>query len=244
MVLGVTAAAVLLLAAPHAPAGPIIFTAGDPGAGPADPRPNANAAAASFDTAAGALGPIHLLNFESSPVGSFSTLTPAPGVTLTTASGSARIANSASTVGGYNTTSGGSRFVRFDMAAGSTSVTFTFATPVDAFGGYFTGVGDIVPTGTHVTFNDGSSQNFTVPGNMMGGAFFWGFTDPGKSISSITVSATSPDVIGLDDVRFVPFVAPAAVPEPSTLALLSLGGLGLAGWRRWKGRRAQTNPAA
>jgi hypothetical protein len=35
-----------------------------------------------------------------------------------------------------------------------------------------------------------------------------------------------------------------AVPEPSTLALLTLGGLGLAGWRRWKGRRQQNNPAA
>lgn len=31
--------------------------------------------------------------------------------------------------------------------------------------------------------------------------------------------------------------APAAVPEPSSLALCALGGLALAGWRRWKGRR-------
>jgi hypothetical protein len=29
---------------------------------------------------------------------------------------------------------------------------------------------------------------------------------------------------------------PAAVPEPSSLALLSLGGLALAGWRRWRKR--------
>jgi hypothetical protein len=29
----------------------------------------------------------------------------------------------------------------------------------------------------------------------------------------------------------------ATVPEPSSLTLLTLGGLALAGWRRWKGRR-------
>jgi hypothetical protein len=30
----------------------------------------------------------------------------------------------------------------------------------------------------------------------------------------------------------------ASVPEPSTLALLALGGLSVAGWRRWKGKPA------
>jgi PEP-CTERM motif len=33
-------------------------------------------------------------------------------------------------------------------------------------------------------------------------------------------------------------LVPAAVPEPSTLALLALGGAALAGWRRWRKRKA------
>jgi hypothetical protein len=35
-----------------------------------------------------------------------------------------------------------------------------------------------------------------------------------------------------------------SVPEPSSLTLLALGGGALAGWRRWKGKRPQSNPAA
>ena len=44
----------------------------------------------------------------------------------------------------------------------------------------------------------------------------------------------------VDEVRILVSAAapppPPTVPEPSSLALLSLGGLGLAGWRRWKKR--------
>jgi hypothetical protein len=39
-------------------------------------------------------------------------------------------------------------------------------------------------------------------------------------------------------------VVSEVVPEPSTLALLTLGGIALAGWQRWKGKRPQVNPAA
>jgi hypothetical protein len=35
-----------------------------------------------------------------------------------------------------------------------------------------------------------------------------------------------------------------SVPEPSSLALLTLGGVALLGWRRWKGRQSRTTTAA
>lgn len=38
-------------------------------------------------------------------------------------------------------------------------------------------------------------------------------------------------------------VSLVTVPEPSSLALLGLGGLAFAGWRRWKGRRRGTTAA-
>ena len=41
---------------------------------------------------------------------------------------------------------------------------------------------------------------------------------------------------GVPEFRIITAAPAPAVPEPSSLALLSLGGLGLAGWRRWKRR--------
>jgi hypothetical protein len=205
----------------------VTFSGIDAGAGEADPRPNANAAAAAFDAA----GNETIFNFEAQPLGLFTNL--ALGSSVTMSSTDAFIANlsggSPERLFGYNTTSGGSQYV---LLSSGGSVTFTFATPIEDFGAYFTGVqlSDNV-----IAFNDGAPQSLAIPspGANSGGVVFFGFTDFGSAISSLTVTFPT-DIVGFDDVRFS-FVA-AAVPEPGTAALLGIAIAGLAGVR---GRRAR-----
>ena len=187
-------------------------------------RTNSDAAAASFRAAALAVGPVGTITFESAPLGAFTNLTVAPGVTIdgTDRSGNPRtILNTPSfpsnpSLGGSNTTLGGSQYVRL---AGGT-LTFTFAMPTPFFGVYLTGVQTNFFRDS-ITFNDGTAQTIAVQGtgtsSSVGEIAFLGFVDPGKFITRITINAGAPgtgqDGIGVDDVSI------QAVPEPSTLTL-------------------------
>ena len=113
-----------------------------------------------------------------------------------------------------------------------TTATFTFATPIQAFGVFITGLGTASGTLKEVIYDGGNlgySTSHTIPGNPLGtgGAQFVGFTEPGAGITKVSFvmsgfTATSRDIIGLDGITFV------AIPEPSSLALI-LGGLALLG---------------
>lgn len=218
-------------------AGVVTFTGEDLNAGPGGTFTNSNNAASQFATAAAAIGNIGTINFESSPVASFTSLSPVAGVTLTGQDSSGSdlyVSNTPNFVvaalDGFNTTPGGSNYV--ELMGGT--LTFTFHTPVQFFGAYLMGIQTNFFQDT-VTFSDGSSQSIDVPGtgatSSNGAVTFVGFTDAGASISSVTITAGNRDVgsdfIGIDDVSFQ-----TATPEPSSFALVLGGCLGLAFARR------------
>jgi len=197
------------------------------------PTPAANAAAASFDAAASSIGTEGIITFEGDPLGSFSHLTVAPGVTIngTDLNGNNQTIRNTSnspafpTLDGFNTTSGGSYFVEIEAG----TLTFSFATPTEFFGAYFTGI-QTAFFADNITFSDGTTETIDVPGtgtsDSVGAVSFLGFTDPGKLITSVTINAgnvnTGADYIGVDDVRYqVPGVP--GVPEPTSTALLLVG---------------------
>jgi hypothetical protein len=236
-------AAILLLAAPlPAWAGLTTFVGEDIMATTGDAHPNSANAAAAFDAAVPGAS---LVTFESAPVGSFSSLTIAPGVALTGADVNGldqSIRNTSNfpsgpTLDGYNTTASGANFAEIQGG----TLTFTFSTPVDAFGAYFSGIQTFFFPDV-ITFSDGTSQSLLIPGvgtsGSVGALAFAGFTDPGKQISSITINTGSQDAgwddIGVDDVRFAS--AGSGTPEPAAwaLMLLGFGGIGAA----IRGRRA------
>jgi hypothetical protein len=169
---------------------------------------NSNAAAAAFDAATGPLG---MITFEGAlPAG------------VSIVGGSTTNSSGCGALCGFNITPAGANF----RLLFGTTATFSFASAIDSFGLYVTGLQTNVVAQETVTFSDGSSQVINVPASINGGGAFIGFTDIGKSIVSVSYSSTS-DIVSIDDVRYGN--ATPAVPEPSTYAMMLLG-LGLAGF--------------
>jgi hypothetical protein len=251
LVTALTAASIVAGIGSPARAAIVTFSGGDAGANSIDPRPVSDATAASFDTAAAVLGAENLITFESAPVGTYTSLAVAPGVNLTGTdfngnSSGQSIRNTPDGVPdslfGYNTTSGGTNFAFVNGGF----ITFSFATPIHAFGAYVSGVqvGDAT-----MTFDDGSSQTVVIP-SLGGGVQFEGFTDAGKLISSVEINTTSAelpegDFIGVDDVRFVASGSTPTVPESSTWIMILVGfaGLGYAAHAR-RGKTSDGSAAA
>lgn len=192
----------------------ITYVGADNGASSSATLLNSNAAAAAFDAAAPSSS---LIDFES----------PLPaGVSIV--GGTIKNAPSCSpNLCGFNTTAGGAFFLE---AFGGT-ITFNFANAINAFGAYFTGLQLANET---VTFSDGTSQSFTIPSLSSGGAFF-GFTDIGKQIVSVTYNALN-DITVIDDIRFQLAEPSTNVPEPVSIALLGIGLLGVGAFRRKAGK--------
>jgi hypothetical protein len=234
---------VLTFSAVSASAFPVTYVGEDIMATTTSAHPNASAAASSFNTAASAIGTLSTIDFESAPLGSFTNLLVAPGVSINGSdvnNAAQTIRNSsnfpaAPTLDGYNTTPGGANFV--ELQGGT--LTFTFTDPTQFFGAYITGIQSAVFFADTVTFSDGTSESISIPGagttGSIGALDFVGFTDAGKSITSVTINAGIPgnpdagyDDIGVDDVSYQSAATSTVTPEPDSIVLVLTGCLGLA----------------
>lgn len=211
----------LALCTASASAGNITAWIGADDGAPIDgPFPASSLAQSQFMAAAGSLGKLNTITFEDLSLGYFQHFTAAPGVTVDLNAPDlgnpySGISESLTdNVHGFNITPFGKDWFGFPQG----SATFNFAAGTQAFGFWLLGV-DSETTSITVSFNDGSPQVLRAPNTSTGGAAYFGFTDPGADITSITITNNSKDFWGIDDVTYI---APPQqeLPEPSSIALL------------------------
>ena len=213
------------------------FSGRDDAAGPGDARPNSDAAQSDFAAAVASNGGTleATIDFEdqtSLPICPLTAHTIATGVTVTSNSictdGDAGITDNTGNpaILGYNTTSGGSIFIRnvppFTPRPFNADVTFNFTTPVMAFGCYITGLGTVA-SDLFIIFDNGEAQELTEQGGVNGGVQFFGFISPQTAISEITFRLVIPDlspssqvrdVVGYDDIQYAhSLVSDCCCPE-------------------------------
>lgn len=205
-------------------AAPIIFSGFDAGA--SAPGANALAAAAAFNLAVPGTS---LETFESFVAGQDTNGLAGTDFTLTSTGFNIQGATTCgAALCGENTTPAGSNFAYSNAA--NAFLTFTFTTPIQAFGAFF---GGLQTASNALVFTDGGVQIIPLNPEANGGFSFVGFYDAAGSISAVTVEVPF-DLISVDDVRY----SAAAVPEPQTVAMLLMGLYGLRVARR---RRRSSN---
>jgi hypothetical protein len=217
-----------------------IFSGVDVGGGVGGPRANSDAARLAWLAAAGTV--IATETFEGIAVGSTAPLGLAGGMTLTTTGAPVvgslnQVTNNQDPQIGYNTTVGGENFYRLSPDFGGVAtLTITFASGVNSFGTYITGVQTAFGT-TSATFGSLAfllADTQGAPGQA--GVQFLGFVSalPVTSVTFTTVAnpLVGRDIMGFDDIA----IATSAVPEPGTVGLTAIGLLATAGFLRRRRR--------
>ena len=210
----------------------------DDGAPVTGPFPASSNSQAMFESAASGIGTLNTITFESLPVGFQTSFVAAPGVTVSVnapnlGSGLSGINNfTLGNTNGFNITPNGQQWFGFPQG----SATFSFAAGTQSFGVWLTGTQAAMLSALNVTFNDGQAESLQLPINTDGGAAFFGFTDPGSNISSVTITGVGADAWGVDDVTY-DLPAQFTLPEPSSMVLLVTGVAAFAGTLRRKLRR-------